>query len=183
MTNVGKGYAESICCATAGTAVSDTATAGVLNTAKGALYLPPEWWETNQGLHVFARGIVSTPSSGTATLTMGVSADTTQGTLGALLWTNGTAITPVSSAASWLWELEMDIIGQSDSGLNIATLGMGELTLPASATQGQAPYIVGSTTAVNLVAGTGYFLEIYAKWGTAVSGDTITGEMVNWIVS
>jgi hypothetical protein len=185
MTNVGKGYSECYMCATAGTALSDTATAGILSTAKGALYLGPEWLEVNQGAHLHARGIISTPATATATLKVGVSADTTQGTIpgSPLLWVPASVITPVSSASNWFWELEMELIVQSVSGLNAAIEGMGELTLPASASQMQAPYAVGSTTPVNVPIGQGTYFEVYAVWTTAVASDTITCETVCWITT
>jgi hypothetical protein len=176
-------YAEVVACAQAGTALNDTATAAAINTSKGALWIPQNWWDVDRGVHLHARGIISTPASATATLTMGVCSDPTQGTVGTPLWTNATAITPVSSAANWFWELEMELIGQSLSGVNCVVVGMGELTLPASATQQVAPYTVGGTTGVNVPTAVGAFLEVYAKWTTAVVSDTLTCETVFWIAS
>jgi hypothetical protein len=183
MTGLTVGYAESIMCTQTGTALSDTATAAILNTEQGSLWIPQNWWSQNKGVHVWARGIITTPSSGTATLTMGCSSDTTQGTVGSLLWTNATAITPTSSASSWQWELEMELICQSVSGANAVVVGMGQLCIPSSATQVAAPYIVGSTTGVNLPIATGSYIEVYGKWTTAVSGDTLTLQAVAWLTT
>lgn len=181
MTGLTQGYAEAVCCSQAGTALSDTATAAAINPEQGSLYIPPNWWNVGKGVHLHARGIVSSPSSSTSTLVMGACADSVQGTVGTLLAANGTAITPVSSASSWFWELELEVICQSVTGGNAAIVGMGELTLPASATQAQAPYIIGSTSPVNLAIATPWFLDVYAKWSSAVSGDTLTCQSVFWI--
>jgi hypothetical protein len=181
MTGLTTGYAEALSCSVAGSALSDTATAAAINTAQGAFWIPVNWWGQNKGIHLHSRGIISTPSSSTATLTMGICSDSTQGTVGTPKWTNASAITPVSSASNWFWELEMELICSSVSGANAVVVGMGELTLPASATQMQAPYAVGSTTGVNVPISTGAFLEVYAAWTTAVSGDTLTCETVAWI--
>lgn len=183
MTGLTRGYAEVVACSQAGSALADTSTAAILNTEQGSLYIPPNWWTLNSAIHLHARGIIGTPSSATATLTVGIAADTTQGTASANLFTNASAITPVSSASSWFWELEMELICQSVSGANAAIVGMGELTLPASATQMQAPYAIGSVTPVNLAIATPVYLDVYGHWTTAVASDTITLETVFWIAS
>jgi hypothetical protein len=181
MTGLTQGYAEVVACSQAGASLSDSATALVLNTEQGSCYIPPNWWAQNKGVHLHARGIITTPSSGTSTLQLGATADVAQGTLGALLFINGTAVTPISSAVAWFYELELELICQSVSGGNAAVVGMGELTLPATATQMQAPYAIGSTTPVNLVISTPYFLEVYGKWTTAVASCTLVNETVFWI--
>lgn len=184
MTGLTLGYGEARSCAVAGTALSNIATAAAINTEQGSLFIPQNWWQQNSGIHLHARGIISTPVSATATLTMGIASDTVQGTVASMpKFTNASAITPVSSAANWFWELEMELICASVSGGNAAVVGMGELTLPASATQMQAPYAVGSVTPVNLAIATPAFLDVYAAWTTAVSGDTLTLETVFWITT
>lgn len=180
MTGLTQGYAEAVMCSQAGTALSDNATAAVLNPEKGSLYIPPNWWDVNKGVHLWARGIVSSPSSGTATITLGASADTTQGTLGSLIWTNATAITPANSSSNWFWELELGIICSAVSGGTATVVGLGMISWPTSASANSV-YSAGSTTGVSLNIATPYFLDVYGKWGTAVASNTLTLEHVLWI--
>ena len=169
-------------CAVAGTAISDTATGNVLNTADGAAYLPIGFFngQLYRTVNLRASGIYSTPSSGTATIKLGATFNTAQGTIGSLFITSG-AITPASSMSSALWDLDLEITAStytetSGSG-TVNVMGIGTLTLHNSTTTtAGAVYGIGGTSLVDLVTYTGYFLEVYGIWGSAVSGNTMTGE-------
>jgi hypothetical protein len=179
-------------CATAGASLSDSATATVLNVADGAAYLPVNFFKGNlyRTVLVTATGIYSSPSSGAATMQIGVTLDAAQGTTGSLTFLPG-AITPVASASSWPWELFVTLTVQSlteTTGSGTANIvGMGHLNLHGAAFAGaqslstsasqswQVP--VGSTSTVDQSTVAGVFCEIYGKFATAVSGSTMQLEM------
>lgn len=179
-------------CATAGTQISNSATAGVLNTTDGAAYLPVNFFKGNlyRTVLVKAYGIYSSPASGPATMQIGVTLDAAQGTTGSLTFLPG-AITPVVNAASWPWELECFLTVQSlteTSGSGTANIvGLGHLTLHGAALAGaqslatstvQAWTVpVGATATVNQSTVAGVFCEVYGKFATAVSGSTMQLEM------
>lgn len=169
-------------CAVAGTQISNNATAGVLNSADGAAYLPIGFFRGQQYRTVLLRasGIYSTPASAPATMQIGACFNTAQGTIGSLNILSG-AITPAVSMSSALWLLDLEITVSTlteTSGSGTANvMGTGTLTLHNSTTTTAGNvYGAGGTSLVNLVTYTGYYLEVYAKFGSAVSGSTVTGE-------
>ena len=175
-------------CAVAGTAISNSATAGVLNTTDGAAYLPVSFFKGNlyRAVRVYATGIYSSPASGPATMQIGVTLDAAQGTTGALTFLSG-AVTPVINAANWPWELDCTLIVSTiteTSGAGTANImGTGHLILHGAAYAGaqslatntvQAWTVpVGATGLVSQSTVAGVFCEVYGKFGTAVSGSTM----------
>jgi hypothetical protein len=169
-------------CAVAGTAISNSATAGVLNSADGAAYLPIGFFngQLYRTVNIRASGIYSSPASAPATMQLGVTLNTSQGSIGSLTILSG-AITPTVSMSSALWDLDLEITAStytetSGSG-TVNVMGIGTLALHNSTTTtAGAVYGIGGTSLVSAVTYTGYFLEVYGKFGSAVSGSTVTGE-------
>jgi hypothetical protein len=174
--------------AVAGTAITNSASAGVLNSTSGAAYCPVNFFKHQlyAGILVTAKGTYSSPGAGPATMQIGATLDAAQGTTGALTFLSG-AITPVVSASSWLWELEVLLAVQSlteTSGAGTSNIvGLGHLTLHGAALGGaqslatntvQAWTVpVGATATVNQSTVAAVWVEIYGKFGSAVSGSTM----------
>jgi len=168
----------------AGTALNDTATGAVISTAAQAAILPINFFNqyaVNKTLQWTGYGIVSTPSSGPATLQFIVYADTTIGTANIALATQ-TAFTPAVSLASNIFEVNGWSTVQSYSGTSAEVVSFGVVTLGGASGAAGSSYTFGSATpvAVTTALSTEYAIELYAKWGSAVSGCTLTCEQ--WIV-
>lgn len=174
--------------AVAGSALSDSSTGAVISTAAQAAEVPPGFWTTipqagsNRVVECTGWGIISTAAS-PATLYMTTAMDSVVGTEGiGLIAAAGTTIpTPAASlsTAIWTWNswtFTQSISVQAPQLVTFATLGIGGGS-SASPTSGLT-YQFGSATPVALTAGltTPYWVELYAKWGTAVSGCTLTCE-------
>ncbi len=176
-------------CSVAGTALANSANAGVLNSASGAAWLPQNFWPgaLYKTIKVEARGIYSTASSGNPTLQVGATLNATEGTggIGSLTFLTG-AVTPVASATNWYWELQVELMTQAlteTSGAGTANItGLGWLELHQIAlggaytvgTTAKADRIpVGSASVVDQSMSAGCFVEIYGKWSSGVASTSI----------
>jgi|SRR5271165_4249073 len=172
----------------AGTALANSASAAVLNPASAAGYFPVAFWEGGpmyRSWRVTSKGVYSTAASGNPTLQVGVTLDSAQGTTGALTFLSGATVV-IISAASWFWEMDVELTAQavtetSGAGtvniVGIGTLTLHRIALPGTFTQGttvnadRIPIGASATVAQSMTAG--FFIETYAKWGSAVAGTSI----------
>jgi hypothetical protein len=188
MSNLTNTYEEVITnLAIAGTALSDTATGAVISTAAQAGILPIGFFSGygtgNKLIRCTGIGIISTSASGPATLSFSVQADTTLGTRN----TSGelatsTAVAPAVSLASSVFTIQSWSTVQSYSTTSAEIVSFGQLTIGGASGAAGAAYTFGSATPVALASAysTEFFIELWAVWGTAVSGCTLTLEQ--WIV-
>lgn len=131
-----------------------------------------------RALRVVARGTFGT--TGTPTLTIACSADTTQGTQGVTLAATG-ALTAPSSITNGNWELEFGVdfnsLGATGGTWSTSIDAVGKFVLGAgnnAATAAATAYMVGSATSITtLLYNTSYFIELYATWGTSSASNTI----------
>ena len=153
---------------------------GPSNTGSG--YLPANFFPPNLGtgktLLVKAFGILGT--TGTPTLTVGVSANTTQGTYNS---SGVFAVTPSITASSGVttvpWELDV-LITCSATGASGSFLADGMFKIynaATSATAWNASRCSSSTanpnTALTLSTESAYYVELFASWGTSSSSNLI----------
>lgn len=168
--------------AVAGTPISNNATAGVLNPADGAAYLPIGFWngQLYRTIKLRASGIYSSPASAPATMQLGLTFNTTEGTI-ATLTILSAAITPAVSMTNAIWDLDMEVTAstytETAGAGTVNVMGIGWLMLhSSSAGAAGAVYPVGGTTLVSVSTFVGYFVETYGKFGTAVAGSSMQGE-------
>jgi hypothetical protein len=170
----------------AGTALNDTATGAVISTAAQAGILPVGFFNqycVNKAIQFFGFGVISTSASGPATLAFGVGANTTLGTYApAVALATQTAVAPAVSLSSVIWEVNGWSTVQSLSGQSPQMVTFGTVTIGGAGGAAGVAYTFGSATPVSLTTGMNleYGIELTAKWGTAVSGCTLTCEQ--WIV-
>jgi hypothetical protein len=184
MSNLTNTYSEVINnLAVAGSALSDTATGAVISTAAQAVILPVGYFNAyavNRALQWTGYGIISTAAS-PATIAFTVYADTTIGTADIALAAQ-TAATPAASLSSVIFEVNGWSTVQSFSTTSAEVVSFGTVTIGGASGAAGAQYTFGSATpvAITTAYSTEYAIELYAKWGTAVSGCTLTCEQ--WIV-
>lgn len=126
-------------------------------------------WEAGKILRVRAFGVFS--NTGTPTLKLGVALAGAGGTVLA----ETTAITTVTAAANWPWELECMIVCRS-----IGTAGTvfphGRVLMPASLTAFQDAYPLPATAmaAVTVDTTVAKSVDIVGTWGTSNVANTCT---------
>jgi hypothetical protein len=160
----------------AGSALSDTATGADLSPLPqfnsqtwAAMYAGQRWRFT-------AYGILSSPSSGTATLNIGIYYGGF--TSGTALCTSGT-FTPTASLSSAWWgiQVEMEVRSVGSSG---TTWAQGWIDIPTSATAVTRQQMSGTSQTVTINTTASSTLTCGAVWSSAVSGNTVTCE--GWII-
>lgn len=167
----------------AGTALSNSTAATVISHPSGAALIPAGFFSQSYGLgrtlKVMARGIVTDTATGTPTLTVGVYANTTQGTVSANNVGSTGAITEstIGTTSNVFWEFEADIVCQA-VGSSGKFVTMGQFMVAHVATGETAPTFaqIGSSSQVTLSTEVAYWLELVGTWGTAESAATITCE-------
>lgn len=171
-----------------GSADANSTAVAVISPVTGAGYCPANFWLPTYGISksllVKAFGVLSTTS--TPNLTMGVIADTTQGTPPANL-TSGTsgvlattgAVAMSSGVTNVPWELEV-LISNVTTGSSGTFLAGGMLKIYNAVTTATAwgAYRCTSSsanpnTAATLSTQSAYYIELAALWGTASSSNTI----------
>jgi hypothetical protein len=139
-------------------------------TATTGVVIPSNTLEIGSEIQLHAYGFFSNTS--TPTLLLGFYYG---GVAGAALAASG-AITTVTAAASWPWQLyyrgRVRAIGTSGS-----IVGQGTLKMPASLTQFQAEYAIPITSAARTVTidtTAAKVVTVGAQWGTSSASNTIT---------
>lgn len=172
----------------AGTAQNTFTAAQVIGNGSNAAYLPIGFFNTNslgKTLKIVADGIYST--TGSPTLQLGVSLDTTFGTVSSTTFATG-AVTAGTTVTNAWWHFDIELTVQSLTEVdphtsatgtvaNIVGLGTAIIATSATATTAQSVLTMGSTspaTGANIFSA--QFLEIYAAWGTSSASNTITLE-------
>jgi hypothetical protein len=109
--------------------INDTAGMGV------QAHLPPDFWTptpgaVGRGIHIVARGVLSTFTSGTYTIS--IRAGTAGSTTSAIILGTG-ALTMTASQTNIIWELEGDVIltAIGAAGTNSTVRGIGQMRCPA----------------------------------------------------
>ena len=163
-----------------GSAQNTFTSARAVGPASGAGYLPANFFLPSNGagkaLLVKAYGVLST--TGTPTLALGVSLNTTQGTYnsgGVLAVTAAT--TMGSSVTNVPWELEVlaTCVSTGASGTFLA-YGFWKM-YPTSSTITSvvcASSTANPNTAVSISTESAYYAEISAAWGTSSASNTLT---------
>jgi hypothetical protein len=158
-----------------GSAYASSTSATAVSPASGAGYTPANFWLPTYGiaksLLVKAYGVVST--TGTPNLTMGVSANTTQGTYnsGGILGTTG-AVAQASSITNVPWELEA-IITCATTGGSGTFLADGKFSVAGSTWERLSSSSANPNTAVYLSTQAAYYIELFATWGTSSASNTL----------
>ena len=175
--------------AAVGAAYNTSTTCTVISTAASAGYLPANFFLPSYGgakaLLVKAYGVLGV--TGTPNLSIGVTANTTQGTPPANL-TSGTSgvlattgtVAMSSGVTNVPWELEV-LLTCGTTGASGSILGMGMFKVYNAATTATAwgGYRCSSSTAnpntgATLTTQSAYYIELAALWGTNNSANTIT---------
>lgn len=148
--------------------------------ATGAGYTPANFWLPSYGISksllVKAFGVLST--TGTPNLTLGVSANTTQGTYNSsgILATTG-AVAQASSVTNVPWELEV-LISNVTTGGSGTFLAGGMVKVYTASTTIQSMRISSSAanpnTAATLSTQSAYYIELFATWSAASASNTLT---------
>jgi hypothetical protein len=172
--------------AVAATAQTTFTTLQCINNGSNVAYLPIGFFNTNsvsKTIKVVADGIFSTTA--TPTLQLGVAIDTTLGTASGNTFLTGAITTPSGVTAAW-WHFDCELtvstfteVTKSATGTTANIMGLGTLTLAASATSttaAQGVYTLGSTSLVSVNAFSAQFVEIVAAWGTSSASNSITVE-------
>ncbi len=157
------------------------------SSSNPAYQLPPllNIWQNSylvgRGLRFVARGLYST--TGTPTLALVSSLDTTEGTGGISLASCGSVTTASPGVTNGMWEMEFDTtvsqVGYTGGAYTANVYAAGCLTLGGSATAYNAPtvaanmYAVGSGTALAIVPSTSYYVGLYATWSASSSSNNI----------
>lgn len=167
-----------------GSAYNTSTTPTSISPATGAAYLPANFFLPSYGPGVSvllkAYGVVSTTS--TPNLTVGVTANTTQGTYNGsgILATTG-AVAQASSITNVLWDLEL-LITCVTAGAAGTFLAMGRLNIQTATTALQGIRCSSSAanpnTTATLSTQSAYYLEVFATWGTNSASNTITVDQI-----
>jgi hypothetical protein len=162
-----------------GTAYNTATAATAVSPASGAGYLPANFYLPAYGpsktLLVKAFGVLGTTS--TPNLTLGVSANTTQGTYNSsgILATTG-VVAQASSVTNVPWELEC-LITNVTTGASGTFLADGLVKVWTASTTVQSMRISSSTanpnTAFTLSSQSAYYIELFATWGTNSASNTL----------
>jgi hypothetical protein len=168
-----------------GAAFNTFTTVQYIGTTTGAAFAPANFWLPSYGtgktVLVKAFGVVST--TGTPTFQIGISANTTQGTIvsaNQLATTPplaGTPITMPSGITNANWELEC-LITCVTLGSAGTFLSDGMFKVYGSSTTLTSSRVSSSTanpnTTATLDTRLAYYLELFAGWGTSSASNTIT---------
>jgi len=162
-----------------GTAYNTSTTATAVSPATGAGYCPANFWLPSYGvsksLLVKAFGVLGTTS--TPNLTLGITANTTQGTYNSsgILATTG-AVAQASTVTNVPWELEV-LISNVTTGGSGTFLADGLVKVWTASTTVQSMRISSSTanpnTAFTLSTQSAYYIEMFATWGTSSASNTL----------
>ena len=166
-----------------GSAYSTSTTATSISPATGAGYCPANFWLPSYGISksllVKAYGVLSTTS--TPNLTLGITANTTQGTYNGsgILATTGT-VAQSSGVTNIPWQLEV-VISNVTTGSSGTFLADGMVIFFNAATTATAwggarcsSSAANPNTAATLSTQSAYYIELFATWGTNSSSNTIT---------
>lgn len=165
-----------------GSAYSTSTSATSVSPATGAGYTPANFWLPSYGVSksvlVKAFGVLSTTS--TPNLTIGVSANTTQGTYNSsgILATTG-AVAMSSGVSNVPWELDV-LISNVTTGASGTFLAGGMLKIFNAVTTATAwgayrctSSAANPNTAATLSTQSAYYIELFATWGTNSSSNTL----------
>jgi hypothetical protein len=171
---------EAIGSASANSSAFTGTSAAAVILPTGAGFLPANFWLPSYGigksLLVKAYGVLST-TTGTNALTLGLSANTNQGTYnsGGIFATTG-AVNQTASLSNVPWDLEV-IITCSGAGSSGTFLADGVMhvypttsTLLASRCSSSA---ANPNTALTLTTETAYYIELFALWGASSNSLTV----------
>jgi hypothetical protein len=163
-----------------GSAYASSASATSVSPASGAAFLQSNFWlpsyGSNKRLLVKAYGVLST--TGTPNLTIGITANTGQGTYnsGGIL-----ATTPVTAQASGVTNVEWDLecmITNVTTGASGTFLAMGRVLVYTASTTIQSMRLSSSAanpnTAATLSTQAAYYIEQFATWGTSSASNSLT---------
>lgn len=163
-----------------GSAQNTFTSAQVISPLSAAAYVGSNFFLPSSGiggsLLVKAYGVLSTTS--TPNFTIGVCADSTQGTYNGsgVMATSATTAMP-SSITNAPWELEV-IITCSAVGNSGGFLADGKWTLWSTTTTPLSLRVSSSTanpnTAYTLSTEAAYYIELFGAWGTSNSSNSIT---------
>ena len=163
-----------------GSAQNTFTSAQTISPVSAAAYLPSNFYLPSYGVSktvlVKAFGVLSTTS--TPNFTIGVSANTTQGTY------NGSGILAVSpttampsSVTNVPWELDV-LITCASTGASGSFLSDGQWKLYGTTTSVVSLRVSSSTanpnTAYTLSTEVAYYVELFAAWGTSNSANSVT---------
>lgn len=161
-----------------GTALASSTTATIISPASGAAYVPAGFWPLSYGqgkaVLVKAFGVLST--TGTPTFTIGVYADTTQGTL------NGSGAVAVSAATTmgsgvsnvpWSLDVIISCVGTGASGTFLSD-GVFQVGTTSVIQARVSSSTANPNTAFTLSTESAYYLEVGGTWGTSSASNTVT---------
>ena len=163
-----------------GSAYASSTTATAVSPATGAGYSPANFWLLPYGvgkrLWVKAFGVLGTTS--TPNLTVGVTANTTQGTYNSSAIVATSAVTAqASSVTNVPWELDVMITCATTGGSG-TFLSFGVFKVYTASTTIQSMRVSSSTanpnTAFTLSTESAYYWEMFATWGTNSASNTLT---------
>jgi len=163
-----------------GAAYASSSTATSVSPATGAGYCPANFWLPTYGqsksLLVKAFGVFGTTS--TPSLTIGITANTTQGTYNSsgILATTG-SVAQVASGSNMPWELEVLItnVTTGSSGTFLADgLFKGYDTTTAIHAFRCSSSSANPNTAATLSSQSAYYIEMFASWSASSSSNTLT---------
>lgn len=162
-----------------GAAYASSTTATAVNHASGAAKTGADFFQLDTGqakrLWFKASGVLSTTS--TPNLTLGISANTTQGTYNSsgIMATTG-AVAQASSVTNVMWDLEA-MISCVDAGSSGTFLAMGKVVVYTASTTLQILRLSSSSanpvTAATLSSLTAYYWELFATWGTSSASNSL----------
>ena len=162
-----------------GTAYASSSTATSVSPATGAGYTPANFWLPSYGvsksLLVKAFGVFGTTS--TPSLTIGITANTTQGTYNSsgILATTG-SVAQVASGTNMPWELEV-LISCVTTGASGTFLADGLFKAYDTTTALHSFRVSSSTanpnTAFTLSTQSAYYIELFATWSASSSSNTL----------
>jgi hypothetical protein len=158
-----------------GTPYVSTTSPIAVSPASGAGYTPANFWLPTYGisksLYVKAFGVLST--TGTPNLTVGVSANTTQGTYNSsgILATTG-AVAQASSVTNVPWELDA-IITCVTTGGSGTFLADGKFSVAGSTWERLSSSSANPNTTANLSTQAAYYIELFATWGTSSASNSL----------
>jgi len=163
-----------------GSALASSSTATAIGPTTGAAYLPANFFLPSSGvgksLLVKAFGVLS--DTATPNLTIGVTANTTQGTYNSsgIFATTGT-LAQGSGVTNVPWDLEV-LITCSAVGASGTFLADGMFRVYNTATTINTARCSSSTnnpnTALTLSTESAYYVELFATWSAASASNTIT---------
>lgn len=162
-----------------GSAYASSSAATSVSPATGAGYAPANFFLPSYGvakrLWVKATGVLSTTS--TPNLTVGVTANTTQGTYNSSGILATSAVTAQASTVTNVpWELDLMVVCVTTGGSG-TFLGFGKFVVYTASTTEQMMRVSSSTanpnTAFTLSTQSAYYVEMFATWGTSSASNSL----------